>query len=178
MRKPILQISLGSLLTLIAVNFFIFLSHMDFSDIAILLPLIVTYLIMRNYMIYVYKMDSDDSMAGVITAGSFVFAISSLIEATIIYLNTKNMYSAVLFAFCMFFSETWSLLEKIFVTKKYQISQIFAHAMYILQAMIITLFVGVMVLFGSHYLEYYLLLAVLCCIVTLILIVVPKQNEK
>lgn len=50
--------------------------------------------------------------------------------------------------------------------------------MYILQAMIITLFVGVMVLFGSHYLEYYLLLAVLCCIVTLILIVVPKQNEK
>lgn len=62
MRKPILQISLGSLLTLIAVNFFIFLSHMDFSDIAILLPLIVTYLIMRNYMIYVYKMDSDDSM--------------------------------------------------------------------------------------------------------------------
>ena len=44
--------------------------------------------------------------------------------------------------------------------------------------MIVTLLVGVMVLFRTHYLEYYLLLAVLCCIVTLILIVVPKQNEK
>lgn len=178
MRKPILNISLGALLTLIAVNFFIFLSRMDFTEIAILLPLIVTYLIMRNYMIYVYKMDSDDSIAGVITAGSFVFAISSLIEATIIYFATKNMYSAILFAFCMFFSETWPLLEKIFVAKKYQISQVFAHAMYIIQAIIITLLIGIMVLFGSHYLEYYLLLSALCCIVTLILIVVPKQSER
>ena len=32
MRKPILQISLGSLLTLIAVNFFIFLSDCHLSD--------------------------------------------------------------------------------------------------------------------------------------------------
>ena len=75
----------------------------------------------------------DDTLTTgyIISLGSLFFAVGSLIEATIIFSLSRDIHSAVLFAFCMFFSETYPLLEKIYVGRKYSISQIPAHGIYI-----------------------------------------------
>ncbi len=178
MRRMSIQFCFGALLNLVAVNIFIFLSEMDYGGIIALLPLIVAFFIMRSFMIYVFSPDDDVSVGQVISLGSLVFAVSSLIEATIIFSTSKNMYSAILFAFCLFFSETYPLLEKIYITRRYSVSQIWAHGIYIFQAIILVCIIAVMILRQSNYLELYLLLAVISCIIDFVLICLPSAKKQ
>ena len=90
MRRMSIQFCFGALLNLVAVNIFIFLSEMDYGGIIALLPLIVAFFIMRSFMIYVFSPDDDVSVGQVISLGSLVFAVSSLIEATIIFSTSKK----------------------------------------------------------------------------------------
>lgn len=178
MKKVTVQFCFGALLNLAAVNIFIFLSNIDYNAVIVLLPLIISFFIMRSYMIYVFQPDDDLTPGYLISLGSLVFAVSSLIEATIIFSATKDLHSAILFAFCMFFGETYPLLEKIYVGRKYRISQIPAHGIYIFHAIIIVCIIAAMVIYQNNYLELYLLLAAISCIIDFILISLPAAKKS
>lgn len=177
MKKVSIQLCLGTLLNLVAVNIFIFLSNIDYSAVIVLLPLIVSFFIMRSYMIYVFQPDEELTPGYLISLGSLVFAVGSLIEATIIFSVTKDIHSAILFAFCMFFSETYPLLEKIYVGRKYHISQIPAHGIYIFHVLVIVCIIAAMVIYQNNYLELYLLLAAVSCIIDFVLISLPASKS-
>ncbi len=177
MRKMNLQFGLGTVLNLIAVNIFIFLADIDYNSVIILLPLIVSFFIMRSYMIYVFSPDDTLTTGYIISLGSLFFAVGSLIEATIIFSLSRDIHSAVLFAFCMFFSETYPLLEKIYVGRKYSISQIPAHGIYIFHVIVIVCIIAAMIIYKTGYLELYLLLAAISCIIDFILISLPETKK-
>ena len=176
MKKVNLQCCFGALLNLVAVNIFIFLSDMDYNGVIVLLPLVISFFIMRSFMIYVFQPDEELSTGYLISLGSLVFAVSGLIEATIIFFNTKDIHSAVLFAFCLFFSQTYPMLEKIYVGRKYRISQIPAHGIYIFHAIVIVCIIAAMVIYKGSYLELYLLLAAISCIIDFALISLPTSK--
>lgn len=177
MKKVTLQFCFGAVLNLAAVNIFIFLSNMDYNDVIVLLPLVISFFIMRSFMIYVFQPDDEITPGYLISFGSLVFAVSSLIEATIIFSVTQDIHSAVLFAFCMFFSETYPLLEKIYVIRKYRISQIPAHGIYIFHAIVIVCIIAAMAIYKNSYLELYLLLAAISCVIDFVLISIPDGKS-
>ena len=174
MKKISCQFCFGSLLNLVAVNIFIFQADIDYKTVSVLITLVISFFIMRSYMIYVFNPDENISLGYVISLGSLVFAVSSLIEATIIFSLTRNIHDAILFAFCMFFSETYPLLEKIYVGRKYQISQIAAHGIYIFHVLVIVCIITAMILSPANYLELYLLLAAISCVIDFVLISLPS----
>lgn len=178
MKKMSIQFCISALLDLLAVNILIFLSVMDYNGVAVLIPLIVAFFIMRSYMIYVFQLDEDVTPGYAISLGSFVFAVSSLVQATIIFYATRDLHSSILFAFCLFFSETYPLLEKIYVGRKYSISQIWAHGIYIFHVIVIVCIIVAMIVFQSNYLELYLLLAAISCIIDFILISLPSAKDN